>query len=118
MGKDSVDHYVDADRYEIMHDRDNSDYVYLSENLMSLSGNKFHKKKNHVNKFKKNYDFEYQSLDKDLAVSFLELQETWCELRDCVEDPDLLQEDRAIYEAISHYKELGFRGARYPSAPR
>ena len=41
---------------------------------------------------------------------FLGLQEDWCELRDCVEDPDLLHEDRAIYEAISHFKELGFRG--------
>ena len=45
-----------------------------------------------------------------MAESFLGLQEDWCELRDCVENPDLLHEDRAIYEAISHYKELGFRG--------
>jgi uncharacterized protein len=110
VGKDSVDHYVDADRYEIVHDRDNSDYVYLSELLISLSGNKYHRKKNHVNKFKKNHKFEYRSLDKDLAVSFLELQETWCELRDCEENPALLHEDYAIYEALCHYRELGFKG--------
>ena len=45
-----------------------------------------------------------------MAESFLGLQEDWCELKDCVENPELLHEDRAIYEAISHYKELGFRG--------
>jgi uncharacterized protein len=110
VGKDFVDHYVDADRFEIMHDRDNSDYVYLSDNLINLSGNKFHRKKNHINKFKKTHDFEYRSLDRDLAKSFLELQETWCELRDCDENPALLHEDYAIYEALCHYQELGFKG--------
>jgi uncharacterized protein len=110
LGKDFVDSYVDSDNYETIYDRDNSDYVYLAENLIKLPGNKFHRKKNHVNRFSKNHDFEYRSLDDDLAESFLGLQEDWCELRDCVNDPDLLQEDRAIYEAISHYKELGFKG--------
>jgi uncharacterized protein len=110
VGKDFVDRYVDSDHYEIIYDRDNSDYVYLAENLIKLPGNRFHRKKNHVNRFRKNLAFEYRSLDDDLAESFLGLQEDWCEVRDCVEDPDLLHEDRAIYEAISHYQELGFRG--------
>jgi hypothetical protein len=110
VGKDFVDSYVDSDHYEIIYDRDNSDYVYLAENLIELSGNKFHRKKNHVNKFKKNHDYQYQSLDEDLAESFLGLQEDWCELKDCFESPELLHEDRAIYEAISHFRELGFRG--------
>jgi uncharacterized protein len=110
VGKDFVDSYVDSDHYEIIYDRDNSDYVYLAENLIKLPGNKFHKKKNHVNRFTKNHDYEYQSLDDDLAKSFLELQETWCELRDCDENPALLHEDYAIYEALCHYRELGFKG--------
>src|SRR5208283_4927488 len=78
--------------------------------LIELSGNRFHRKKNHVNRFQKNYDYEYQSLDEDLAESFLGLQEDWCELKDCSESPELLHEDRAIYEALSHYRELGFKG--------
>jgi uncharacterized protein len=110
VGKDFVDQYVDADRHETIYDRINSDYVYLSEHLINLPGNKFHRKKNHVNRFKKNYEFEYRSLNEDLAKSFLELQETWCELRDCDENPALVHEDYAIYEALCHYRELGFKG--------
>ena len=110
VGKDFVEQHVDVDRYEIIYDRDNSDYVYLADNLIKLSGNKFHRKKNHVNRFKKNHDFQYRILDEELAESFLGLQETWCELKDCPENPDLLHEDRAIYEALSNYQELGFRG--------
>ena len=105
-----VERHVESISYRTVRDRDNSDYVYLSENLINLPGNKYHRKKNHVNRFSKNHDFEYRTLDEDLAESFLGLQENWCELKKCVEDPALLQEDRAIYEAISNYKELGFRG--------
>jgi hypothetical protein len=110
VGKDFVDNHVDPDRYEITYDRDNSDYVYLAENLIQLPGNKFHRKKNHVNRFRKHHDFNYWTLDEEVVDLFLGLQEDWCELKKCVEDPDLLQEDRAIYEALTHYKELGFRG--------
>jgi len=110
VGNDFVENHVDPDRYQIVYDRDNSDYVYLAENLINLPGNKFHRKKNHVNRFRKNYDFEYWRLDEESADSFLGLQEDWCELRKCIDDPDLLQEDRAVYEALSHYRDLDFRG--------
>ena len=109
-GNEFVENYVDSDHYEIIYDRDNSDYVYLAENLIQLSGNKFHRKKNHVNRFTKNYNFKYWTLDEEVVDLFLGLQENWCELRKCVDDPNLLHEDRAIYEALSHYKELGFLG--------
>ena len=39
---------------EFIEDRDNWDYVYLREKLASLSGRKYHGKKNHYNAFKKN----------------------------------------------------------------
>ncbi len=105
-----MEKHVESKLYKIVRDRDNSDYIYLAENLINLPGNKYHRKKNHVNRFSKNHEFEYQTLDENLAESFLGLQENWCELKKCVEDPALLQEDRAIYEALSNYKELGFRG--------
>lgn len=42
---------------EIIEDRDNFDYVYDSEKLISLSGKKLHAKKNHYNQFIKNYEY-------------------------------------------------------------
>ena len=43
-----VERHVESSSYRIVRDRDNSDYVYLSENLINLPGNKYHRKKNHV----------------------------------------------------------------------
>jgi len=109
-GKDFVDSYVDDSVHQITEDRDNSDYVYLAENLIKLPGNKFHRKKNHLNRFLKHYDFAYRDLDQIAPEAFLELQEDWCELRSCVENSSLFHEDRAIYEALTNYRILAFKG--------
>lgn len=110
VDKEFVHEYVDTTKFKIMEDRDNSDYVYLAEDLIRLPGNRFHAKKNHINKFLKKHNFEYRRLENDIAQAFLELQEDWCELKDCLEDLDLAHEDRAIYEAITNYGHLGFKG--------
>ena len=48
-------------QFEIEYQRDIADYVYEAEKLRTLSGKKYHGKKNHVNKFKRlypNYTFK------------------------------------------------------------
>jgi len=108
--RDFIDRWVDSSRYRVIKDRDNSDYVYLAQELIDLPGNRFHGKKNHVNKFVKSYDFEYRALDDSVITRCLDLQESWCELRDCAEDEELFSEDRAVYEALLHHDVLGFQG--------
>ena len=46
----------------IEHDRDDDDYIYLREDLVSLAGRKLHTKKNHLNQFMKNYEFTYEEV--------------------------------------------------------
>lgn len=48
-------------------DRPNYDYIYLTEDLMELKGRAFHGKKNHLNYFKKNYDYEYVEMTSAMA---------------------------------------------------
>ena len=55
---------------EFIEDRDNWDYVYLREKLASLSGRKYHGKKNHYNAFKKEYpDYVYERSDQRITKS-------------------------------------------------
>ena len=54
-------------------DRPNYDYVYLSKDLIELRGKKYHSKKNHLNFFKKNYDYKYRVLTPDMADECLQL---------------------------------------------
>lgn len=58
-----------GDDYEILKSRDEADYIYDADQLRTLKGTKFHKKRNHVNRFIKDYDgrWDYKELtSKDL----------------------------------------------------
>lgn len=109
-GAGFVEQVVDRDRYEAVLDRDQSDYVYLTAELISLSGNRFHRKKNHLNRFLKTYAHEYRPLDRELVGRVLAMQQDWCRLRDCASDQSLAGEDQAIYEALSKFGELDYTG--------
>lgn len=110
VGEDFVNAFVDRDRYGVSLDRDNSDYVYLAQDLITLPGKKYHRKKNHLNRFLKNNEFQYRPLDSELVECFLDMQEAWCRIRECVENPELLSEDYAVYEALTRFEELEYRG--------
>jgi hypothetical protein len=109
-GEEFVTNHVDPGKYAVVSDRENSDYVYLAKDLINLSGNKYHRKKNHLNQFIKNYAFEYHSLNRELVRRVLGMQEAWCQIRECVVKPDLLAEDFAVHEALTYFEELGYQG--------
>lgn len=48
-------------------DRPNYDYIYLTQDLIDLSGRAYHSKKNHLNYFLKTYDYEYIEMTSDMA---------------------------------------------------
>lgn len=106
-----VSGFVDPDRYSFTFDRDASDYVYRTQDLIHLRGRKYHRKKNHLNRFLKETPFDYRSMDMDMVECFLNMQESWCELRKCSESPDLLSEDYAVYQALTNFDQLDYIGA-------
>ena len=63
--------------FEVEYDRDIADYIYECDKLIRLSGRKYHKKKNHVNKFIKTFpDWSYERItEENLAECFDMLEE-------------------------------------------
>jgi hypothetical protein len=45
-----------------------------------------------------------------LVECFLDMQQEWCQLKDCKANPDLLREDYAVYQALTHFQELDYQG--------
>jgi uncharacterized protein len=89
---------------------EHDDYVYLRRDLVELKGKRYHGQKNHLNKFLRQYRHTYKAIDQELVECVLDMQENWCRLRDCQNDPALAHEDRAVFEALKHYEELGYQG--------
>ena len=109
-GEKFVSEVVDKGRFSCIHDRDNSDYIYSTIDLIQLSGRKYHRKKNHLNQFIKRFQYEYHELDLELVECFIDMQEEWCKMRECLEIPDLLSEDYAVHMALTSFEELDYRG--------
>jgi uncharacterized protein len=111
VSEDFINRHLDHDQYFYQLDRENSDYVYASKDLVELSGRKYHRKKNLLNNFIKNYQFEYLNLDKGLVEQVLDMQAGWCLMKNCHENPDLLSENYAIHTAMTFFEELDYKGA-------
>ncbi len=71
-----------GDNMEIIEDRDNFDYVYDSEKLISLSGKKLHAKKNHYNQFIKNYSYTVKDIREVPVEECIEALNYWLEQKE------------------------------------
>ncbi len=91
-------------------DRDQSDYIYLTEDLIKLQGRKYHRKRNHIKQFKEKYSYEYVSLTPEWISECLRLETEWCDLRHCEAVPGLANESVAIKETLTHYDQLKMKG--------
>lgn len=82
------------------------DYLYSAEELIQLRGNRFHKKKNLLKQFKKNYEFKYVPLEAEIIQMAKEMQEDWCTWRDCESSELLISENAAIARVLKDYEKL------------
>lgn len=53
--------------FTFLEDRPNFDYIYLAKDLALLAGRKYRSKRNHLNFFRENYEYEYISFSSDMA---------------------------------------------------
>jgi hypothetical protein len=82
------------------------DYLYGRQELIDLKGNRYHKKKNLVNQFRKKYDYTYLPFGDDLVTQAEELQEDWCTWRDCENSETLASENKAIAKVLENWELL------------
>ncbi len=84
-------------------DRGNWDYIYACEDLIELKGNRYHKKKNLLNQFRKKYEYSYVPLTSDRVEHAIGMQTDWCTWRDCESSDILSAENRAIYKILEKW---------------
>lgn len=89
---------------DFVRDRDSDEYVYLKDKLISLSGRALHKKKNHMNYFLKNYEYEVKPISRDMTEQILDFVVRIREVRDY--DADELESLRMEEEAIREMLQL------------
>lgn len=89
------------------YDRDSSDYIYLSDDLASLKGRKYHGKRNHFSKLK---DYVYSPIkenDFDDCICFCTQSYNECS---GIHDHSSVAEQYAINTYFNYFGELGLCG--------
>lgn len=91
-------------------DRPNYDYIYLTQELIDLKGRDFHKKKNHLNYFKKTYDYEYVELTSDMAEEAMQFLSEFNARKDVPEhEMELLRmEEEAMEDVLHNIEAVGY----------
>lgn len=62
-----LQNYTDLS-FKITQDRDNFEYIYSTDKLLNLSGEKYHKKKNHYNSYINSYNYTIKSINDEKSI--------------------------------------------------
>lgn len=97
-------------KFTYKYDEGNNDYIYSTEKMASLSGKKYHGKRNHITNFKKNNpDWSFEKISKDNIDECLALHSKWIENKD-PDDEDYSLEFEAVKKAFEYFDELDMVG--------
>lgn len=98
------------DKFKLTTNPDESDYLYSVEKLSKLAGKKLHGKRNHIARFKDNPDWVYEDITMDNLDECFAMNQEWCRIYNCSNDPSLNHEKCAVKAAFDYFEELGLKG--------
>lgn len=91
--------------------RNDFDYVYLVEKMVSLKGKKLHRKRNHINTFKRNnLVWSFETITEENKAECIEMNKKWCIEVECEDDKGLLDENCATKYFFKYFNELELEG--------
>jgi len=97
-------------RFSYNANRDIFDYVYSVEKLSELSGNKLHSKRNHINYFKKHFNWSFELLSSVNLFECWEMTIQWCIKNGCESDHELSDEFLSVRTCFDNFEELQLEG--------
>lgn len=97
-------------RFQIESVRDEWDYLYRVEDLTSLAGKKYHKKRNHIAKFEKSGEWSFAPLGAENMEACRRMCETWYGERLAEGNVAALMDRGVVDNALEYFDKLGFTG--------
>jgi len=91
-------------------DRPNYDYIYLTQDLIDLKGRAYHGKKNHLNYFKKTFEYEYVELTSDMADDAMEFISEFNKRKEVpAHEMEMLKmEEEAMRDVFQNIENVGY----------
>ena len=90
--------------------RDDFDYIYAREKLVTLAGKKLHGKRNHIARFKDDNDWSYEPMTADNLEECRTMTYSWMRMRAEKWNEEMEEEVMVLHEAFDHMQALGLIG--------
>ncbi|MDD3909558.1 MAG: phosphatidylglycerol lysyltransferase domain-containing protein [Proteiniphilum sp.] len=99
-------------RFEYNLNRSVSDYIYTTEKLIHLKGKKLQSKRNHINRFKRENEWQYKSLTGNSALveECKSMLDKWMKINGEEKDPSLVYDDYATTQMLYNFEYLNLMG--------
>ena len=96
--------------YDIFESRNEFDYIYNANDLINLSGKKYHSKRNHISAFSKQFDWHYEDITANNIEGVKKCAQIW--YSDCGDDMDeeLKAEMSGVNIMLDNMDFLGLKG--------
>jgi len=95
--------FRDHKGFEVKEDINNADYLYRTEDLVTLKGEKYDGKRNLIKKFRLNNTYEYATMNAGNSGECLKFEDKWCAIKNCDRVEGLSNERSAIGEMAASY---------------
>lgn len=102
--------HLQGEAFSVSEDRDNCDYLYLREELATLPGNRFHKKKNRINYFISRHNPVVEVYGAAHLAGARQLLQEWQRVHEAVPGSTLHHELEATREGLDLAGTLGLEG--------
>lgn len=99
-----------ADKYDFIEDRNGFDYLYLRDDLVYLSGKKYHSKRNHISAFSKAYNWRYETINDKNKLKIIECLEEWYQKNSEKTDMYIDAEKVGILTVLDNLEKLNVKG--------
>ena len=98
--------------FDVTEDRNGSDYLYRTEDLATLTGKNYQKKRNHVSRFiRENSDYKFIKITAENTHIAKDFIAKWCERYNSENSWDLISEQQGIYQLLDNFEKLQLLGA-------
>lgn len=101
------EHY--GDKASISYDRDGSDYIYKTADLINLTGKKYHSKRNHIKRFK-DKQWYYENLAPNHFEDCIEFATEFYNQNNSYNEFSAVVEQFAIDTYFKHFEDLNLKG--------
>ena len=97
-------------QYRFYENRDAFDYIYLQSDLSTLSGKKYHSKRNHINAFSNKFDWRYEKINASNIEAVRSCAEQWYRENTERADSYMMCEKRGVETILSNMEKLEVSG--------